>query len=270
MPRIYKRKTTPPSYTSEDILHAVEDVNNKNKTYRQAEETYGVPKSVIFNRIGGRKNTPAIVSRGRQPALSSNVEDTIARCLISRSRAGYPCDKEDLLNLVGTYVKTKNLATPFNSGKPGDDWYRSFMSRHPNLSLKKPEHLQKARQDARKADIIFDFYEKLTKVYDDFNLLSPGKAAFILNADESGFGSDPSRLRAIGEKGVPLSRVSGGSGRESTTVLACVSASGDMPPPLIVFKGGAVQARWTSIDCFPGTLYAASKEGWMEEPQFYH
>ncbi|KAJ8914120.1 hypothetical protein NQ315_016196 [Exocentrus adspersus] len=76
--------------------------------------------------------------------------------------------------------------------------------------------------------------------------------------------SDPSRLRAIGQKGKPLSRVSGGSGRESTTVLACVGADGSVLPPLIVFKGAGVQARWVSDKAYPGTLYAVSKNGWME------
>lgn len=66
---------------------------------------------------------------------------------------------------------------------------------------------------------------------------------YIRNCDESGFQSDPSRVGGIGEKGKPLSRVSGGSGRESTTVLACVLAEGHVLPPLIVFKGAAVQAR---------------------------
>ncbi|KAJ8934271.1 hypothetical protein NQ314_013481 [Rhamnusium bicolor] len=39
--------------------------------------------------------------------------------------------------------------------------------------------------------------------------------------------------------------------------------------PLYVFKGAAVQARWTSDKSYPGTLYATSKNGWMEEPQFF-
>ncbi|KAF2880091.1 hypothetical protein ILUMI_26083 [Ignelater luminosus] len=43
--------------------------------------------------------------------------------------------------------------------------------------------------------------------------------ALVFNADESTFGNDPSRIKAIGERVKPLSRVSGGSGRESTSVL---------------------------------------------------
>lgn len=70
-------------------------------------------------------------------------------------------------------------------------------------------------------------------------------------------------MKAIGEKGKPLIRVSGGCGRES------VSADGYHFPPFIVFKGAAVQSRWVSEDAYPGTLYSASSNGWMEEPVFY-
>uniref|UniRef100_A0A6P7H5K0 Uncharacterized protein LOC114346440 n=1 Tax=Diabrotica virgifera virgifera TaxID=50390 RepID=A0A6P7H5K0_DIAVI len=169
MSRTYIKKKQPPTYSLEDIERAVNDIQNGNTTYRQAKERYGIPISVIFHRITGRKGLSA----------------------------------------------------------PNWDLYKKHDSE------------------------------------------GPSKAKFIFNCDESGFASDPSRLKALGEKGKPLSRVSGGSGRESTTVLICVSADGFFLPPLIVFKGAAVQARWTSTQSYPGTRYAASSKGWMEEPQFF-
>lgn len=56
MPRTYVRKGNGPNYTVDDVLIAVTDVQNKNLTYRQAEETHGVPISVIYHRIKGRKS----------------------------------------------------------------------------------------------------------------------------------------------------------------------------------------------------------------------
>lgn len=268
MPRNYKKKREGPSYSTEDCAHAVEDVINRNKTYREAENYYGVPKAVIYNRISGRKTAMNVTRPGRSQVLSPEIENEIAECLIVRSKMGLPCDKAELRQLVGEYVKNKALKTPFKEGIPGEDWYYSFMKRNPNLSLKKPEHLQKLRKDARKPEVIYQFYLDLQKVIND-NDLADDKGSFVFNADESGFNCDPSRIRAIGSKGKALCRISGGSGRESITVLACVSADGKALPPLIVFKGAGVQARWTSENAYPGTLYAASTNGWMEEPQFY-
>ncbi|CAH2011006.1 unnamed protein product [Acanthoscelides obtectus] len=255
MPRNCVKKSAGPSYTSEDIRRAVEDVANKNKTYRAAQEFYGVPKSVICQRLTGKRRTPIV--------LSAEVENTIEKCILARAEYGYPCGKNELQDLVKTYVESKELQTSFKNNRPGDDWYYDFLKMHPALSVKKPELLQKLRKDARKPEVVYNFYEILRQT-----LIS--KACFIYNADESGFPSDPSRIRAIDQKGRPLCRVSGGSGRENTTVLACIGADGSVLPPLVVFTGAAVQPRWVSEKEYPGTRYTTSSNGWMEEPQFFH
>lgn len=217
MVRNYKKKGSEiQRYNEEDLVNAVNDVLNQNKTYRQAQQHYNVPIAVIFNRIKGRKNPMTTLSAGRRPALPSDVEATIANCLIARARMGWPSDEKELCALVGEYVISKGIKTPFKDNLPGHDWYLGFMKRHSNLSFKKPEHLQKIRKDARDPFVVYDFYKKLQDLMTGKSLDEPNKACFVFNADESGFNSDPSRVRAIGEKGKTLSRLSGGSGREST------------------------------------------------------
>lgn len=268
MPRTYVRKRKPPSYSLEDVRRAVDDVTDKKKTFRDASEYYGVPTAVIFHRIKGRKVPLDKMGGGVSNALTDRVEHHFVNCLKTRARMGHPCHKEELKLLVGEYVTKLNIKTPFKNNIPGDCWYQNFMKRHPSLSLKKPELLQKARIDARRPNVVYDFYDLLLKEVNENNLAD--KPRYIFNADESGFHNDPCKLRAIGEKGTPLSRVTGGSGRESTSVLACVSADGTFLPPCIVFKGAAVQARWVSELAYPGTLYGATKNGWMEEPTFHN
>ncbi|KAI4471927.1 hypothetical protein MML48_1g12669 [Holotrichia oblita] len=266
MVRNYKKqkRSVNTRYTEADLVNAVNDVLNKNKSYRETEEAYNVPIALIYHRIKGRKNPVTILSTGRRPALPADVEETIANCLIARATMGWPSDEKGLCNLVSEYVITKNLKTPFKNNIPGHDWYLGFMKRHPNLSFKKPEHLQKNRKDARDPFVVYDFYKKFQDLITEKSLDCPNKSCFIFNVDESGFSSDPSSVRAIGEKGKTLSSVSGGSGRESTTVLACIAADGSYLPPFIVFKGSAVQARWTSEQAIGGTLYGESKNGWMD------
>ncbi|XP_074039132.1 uncharacterized protein [Leptinotarsa decemlineata] len=267
MPRKYIKKKTTERYSKDDLLRAVSDVKNKNSTYRQASQEYNIPVAVIFHRIKGRNVPETKMGAGRSTALSTEVEEQIVECLKARARMGYPCNKEELRDLIATFVQQRHLKTPFKDGRPGLDWYYSFMNRNKTLSFKKPEHLHKARKDQRKPEVIYNFYRKLKEVVIKERI---DDAAFVFNADESGFGNDPSRIKAIGERGKTLSRVSGGSGRESTSVLACVASDGSFLPPFIVFKGGAVQARWTSPKAYPGTVYSVSTNGWMEEAQFFN
>lgn len=123
---------------------------------------------------------------GRKPVLNAETENQMALCLITRAQIGYPCDKEELKRLVSEYVKSNDIDNPFNNHLPGEDWYQNFMKRNKNISLKKPEHLQKVRKTARDPEIVYDFYAKLEAIYEKHGLKGADKAEFIFNCDGSG------------------------------------------------------------------------------------
>lgn len=268
MPRTYQKKKPPPSYSIEELQEAVRMVKERKMSQREAANKFKIPKSVIQLRVSGKVSL-IHQGAGRPTTLSYKEEETIVECLVARADFGYPCDRMELMQLVGEYIKSNNIKNVFKDDTPGEDWYLGFMRRHSRLTLKKAEHLQYARKNNTTPDIVYDFYKKLGLVYELKELMTPDKAPFIFNTDESGFRSDPSRFRGIGEKGKSLSRVSGGSGRESTTVLACASADGSVMPPMILFRGATtVQPRWVSDKAYPGTTYAVSDSGWMEGSVF--
>lgn len=133
MPRTYVRKRNGPAYTREDLINAVTDVQNRNRTYRQAQAYYNVPIAVISQRINGRKTSMDSTGPERKTALSTELENKIVECLLARAKAGYPCDKEELLNLIQEYIQSHNMITPFINGRPGEDWYYQFLRRHNNI-----------------------------------------------------------------------------------------------------------------------------------------
>lgn len=64
------------------------DIENKNLTYRGAQEKYGVPISVIFHRMKGRKVSLENNDAGRKPVLSLSDENQIEKFIIARYRLG--------------------------------------------------------------------------------------------------------------------------------------------------------------------------------------
>ena len=58
----------------------------------------------------------------------------------------------------------------------------------------------------------------------------------IRNCDESGFPSDPKKIKVVATKGKPAYRVIAGAGRGNTTTLAVASANGKSLPHWLFFK----------------------------------
>lgn len=112
----------------------------------------------------------------------------------------YLCDKNDIIKIVAEIIKINNLKNPFKDGEPGPDWYYCFMKRHPSLSFKKPEHLQRNRKEAKKPDIIYDFYADLNADVNESGLNSKEKACFVFNTDETPFPTDPKKVNQLVRK----------------------------------------------------------------------
>lgn len=109
---------------------------NKKTTYREAEEKYKIPKSVIFQRINGRKSSLDAIGWGRAPSLPKATEDEIVKCIITRANMGLPCDKHELKELVGEHVKNNGIKTQSKDDTSGEDWYLGFIKRYPEITLK--------------------------------------------------------------------------------------------------------------------------------------
>lgn len=61
-----------------------------------------------------------------------------------------------------------------------------------------------------------------------------------------------------------------GSKKLSTTVLACASASGEILPPLIIFKAGKLCSSWRGTNDLSETMYSSSESGFITTVIFYN
>ena len=239
---------------------------------------YGVPVSTLVARTKGWKSRAASgmplsikpetqYGGGRKPDLSDTNENILADNLSVMSKWGFGLMAEEVMDIVQDFVIANNLKTRFKNGRPGRDWLRSFFSRH-KLTLKKPE-IQEGSRFRQQEDpfIVYGFLDLVEKHIKELNL--ERKPENIYNLDESAFFSDPQQGKVVCPKGIASKRLTHGSGRDSTTVLACVNAAEEILPPLIVHSGKHIWSSWISDKAFPGTSYKATKNGWMDTNTFY-
>lgn len=270
MPRKYKRKTNRGAggrWSADSLEEAIAHVKDGTMTLSTAAQSFGIPRSTLGLKIKGwkgRKPSQTKGGGGRTTDLDSKAEQRLVKYLDVLNKSGFGLSKKQVQNVVHDFVEEQGLSTRFKNSVPGHDWFKGFCERH-QLSLKKPEKLESSR--ARQSSdpfIIFDFYAKLEKIFSEEKL----NADAIYNCDETGFCYDPSSTKILSRVGQATKRVTFGSGRESTTVLFCVAASGRKLPPLIVHKG---KKKWDSMigdKAYPGTSYQVSDNGWMTEAVF--
>lgn len=266
MPRKYIRKSNRSSYTLEALSNAIDDIKEGRLTFREASAKHGVPFGTLAKKLSGRSPLSSIVS-GRKTVLPPQSEEELCEFLKVSGKYGFGLSKNELKDLVRDYVTSENIKTPFKENRPGDDWVLGYLKRHPSLSIRAGEKLTNARSKAADPFVVEKFYKDIEEILRTENLSNRPEALY--NCDETGFQLDPSNMRILAEKGQRrVSRNVPGSGKETVSVMACCNAAGDKMPPMIIFRGKNIWSSWISEEAYPGTAYAASENGWMEETVF--
>ncbi|XP_063227417.1 uncharacterized protein LOC134533739 [Bacillus rossius redtenbacheri] len=270
MVRKYYRRTTKGadqenSYSREVLELALADVRNGNRTQREAATFHGIPRSTLRHYIHGSRGSGSIsrdgFGGGGKLSIPHVYEVQLADCLRVLEKWGFGLSRDEVMDMVQSFVQQNNIKTRFKEGRPGPDWFIAYKKRH-NLSIKKPQGVEYVRMSQENPFVINELFDLLQKTIEENVLIN--KPHLIFNCDETGFGHDPSKTKVVGGKGVKCTRTISSAGRENTTVFACCSAAGDKLPLLCVLKGKNVMESWIDTNSDARTGYAASKSGWMD------
>ena len=116
---------------------------------------------------------------------------------------------------------------------------------------------------AANKDIIDDFFAKMEAIYARLNLLS--KPMQIYNVDETGISvvhKAGKVITQVGRKNV-WSVTSAEKGK-THTVMTCVSASGFVIPPMMIYPRKRMNEKLKQ-GAVPETLFECSDSGWINE-----
>ncbi|KAB0790628.1 hypothetical protein PPYR_14930, partial [Photinus pyralis] len=266
MVRTYVRKSQrAKTYTHDQLLEAMNEVKLGRRTVAQASRIYAIPINTLIDHIKGRRGKLSSTF-GRPTALTLQDESKLADYLRKLEKHGFGLSRREVMDLVGEYVNSNKIKTPFKDGIPHKDWLTAFMRRQ-NLSVKNPENIEIARRKSIDPFLINQYFILLKETVDKLGIAD--KPQLIWNLDETSFCSDPSKTKVVGKKGAKSTRTTAGPGRENTTVLFACSASGVKAPPLIIFKGKQLWTHMISDSAYPGTTYAATPNGWMQSADVF-
>ncbi|KAF2887384.1 hypothetical protein ILUMI_18789, partial [Ignelater luminosus] len=162
--RTYIRKTEKRAgyaYSAENLKAAIDDIKHGNKSFRGTSQFYNIPKTTLMHHVKGTREVKGRIADdsreggGVKAYLPSEVEEEIANCLKILDLADMRC----------------------------------------RLSIKKPQSVEHIRIGQTNPWVVYDYFEKLTKIVNDLQL--NGKPQQIYNCDETSFCHDPSKTKTV-------------------------------------------------------------------------
>lgn len=120
-------------YTSEKLNDCLEAIRSGRLRQREAAKNYNIHRRTLNYK---HKNCHTI--RPGKPLIFVNEEEkAFVSCIIAMSNFGFPLNQQDITYIVRDHLrKVGKVVAIFRDNVPGKDWVRSFVARHPEISVR--------------------------------------------------------------------------------------------------------------------------------------
>ena len=252
-----KRKT----YSSETLQSAVESVNKGERNLLQASKIFGVPRQTLADKVNGRH--PG--SYGGRTTLSEEDEEVLVQYVLYMASIGHPLTVADVKCFAWSVGKRSSNPLCFTENGPSEKWWRGFKSRHPRITLRKADKLDRRRKAMSKPSVMHNHFDQLKQVLENNDLLD--KPSHIFNVDETGVDMDSLNGKVVVDRNTKHAYQESRGEREHITANVCCSASGLVLPPMIIFERCFPSGHYSK--CGPDScLYGKSPNGYMDGDLF--
>ncbi|CAH1955477.1 unnamed protein product [Acanthoscelides obtectus] len=226
-----------PQYVLEEARRRIENGESK----RKVASSYGMKESTLRYRL---KRKEAATKLGRYDAtLSPEIEQEFCNYLEDLDNMFQGMTPKNLRIAAYEFVVKNNIPHRFNAEKKmaGKHWLRGFLSRHPDLSLRRPTSTSIARAMGFNKPQCERFYKNLAELMDKYKF----PPTSIYNMDETGLSTVPNNPpRVISKKGKrAVNKISSAERGTNVTVVNAMSASGHFIPPAFIFGRKRMKAE---------------------------
>lgn len=265
MPNQRKRK----NWDAENMIAAIKACRSKTMGYKKSAKTHGVPQTTL-ERLVKMNGPPEVVVQtklGKKPVFSPEMEDHLSTHCLQMEQKYFGITKKDICRMAFALCKENKIKNPFNNIKEcaGSKWFKCFLRRHPELSVRTPQGISYARIKSFTPDNVSKFFDLYEPEMDKIRH-NPSR---IYNCDESGISVvQHKHIKVIARKGKKQIGAITSAERGSTiTVVFCFNAIGQYVPPLIIFPRKNMKIELMN-GAPPSSIYACHQSGWIQQEIF--
>lgn len=240
---------------------AFEAVRSGRLSVSSAAKEYNVPRMTLSDRVNGK--IPLNAKMGVKTALTTDEESALCSYISYMANRGFPLSIQQLMGFAWCIAKERGREHVFTKSGPSRKWWQGFKKRHPDLSLRRPDALDRGRACLGNVNALREYFQLLKETI-EVNGLSD-KPERIYNCDEAALFLN----KSAGQKVIVPTRTKhphslSVATNEHISVHCCVSAAGQALPPMIIFSksmpGGAYHRNGPV-----NASYACSDSGFMDQ-----
>jgi len=259
-------------WMKESMETAVKEVIEGKVGYLKAAKQNGVPKVTLIRyvkKIRAGQSLSNLLNKplGRGTVLDETLEKELVKYALEMERCYFGMTLADLKRMAFQLAVKNKLKHPFSkdSKQAGRKWYRLFIKRHPELSLRKPQALSLARIKGFTKENVDKFYSILKAELEKIKF-NPNR---VYNVDETGITIVQHKSeRVIALKGKrEVHKLSSAERGKLVTIVTCMNAFGHFIPPMMVFPRERLNADIIN-ELPPGISAKCHKSGWIQTHLF--
>lgn len=173
-------------------------------------------------------------------------------------------------NVLDSQGRTVNK---FVDNLPGNNWAYSLLQRHKSeITRKIAANIKRPRADVSR-EVLSNYFNNLE------NELKDVPPSNVFNYDETNLQDDPGKKKMIFRRGIKYPEQVCNFSKSATSIMMCISASGVLLPPYVIYKAEKMWKQWTENGpkglpccnercCALGCRYNRTHHGWIDAPTF--
>lgn len=258
----YKRKTTRGAYGDEALKKALEDLST-GVAVKEVARRYGIAPKTLRNHRDKRVRRPGVVRLGRfESDLDTVAEEELVTVIKTMEKALFGLTAIDIRKLAFDLAETCKISHRFNknSRMAGEEWFRKFMLRHSDLSIRVPEPTSIARAVGFNFPQVMKFFTQLETLIGECEATS----VKVWNADETGISTVQKPVKIIATKGSrSVGRITSNERGQTITAMCCMNAAGTFLPPMFIYPRKRMMESLLN-GAPPSSVASCSPNGWTD------
>ena len=218
------------TYSNEDIESALKDITEKHISISQAAKDYNIPRKTLADRKNKRWNSDKV---GHPTILTPEEESSLKNYIFYMASHAFPLNIKQIKGFAWALLIRSGREKQFKERGPTEKWWRGFKKRHPELSLRTPDSLDRGRSRMANENVVKSHFNTLKKTLQENGLLD--NAEKIFNVDESGINMELRQGKVIVKRAQKIF-ILYQKALVTTLPQTVVSVQQDVLPPMIIYE----------------------------------